>query len=845
MAPTIAKTQNVTSPKTASTSQPTFAQVGQLATTAQTAATTVNELKTQLKAADAAFKAAPKNAVLGAKVKKLLEQTKAAMATQEKADQSLANALTSLVGKGTPREQAAALTKLLTKLEPQLSAAGKAQGVATDQFTRDVAAAGNLSTKALAKAEASQKKAAQAATTFSQLTAAKSAIESAIGNKEKAALEKARADQIPGAKDVVDLTDLANKSREEQVRLVGAPVVGVTKEAAIAQDLVRINQAMTRSPESAARMLQQQLERADPGQQEALMKAAAPQIKLMVTAAQGIPAVASVLLDTLKITRSGAREALVNQLAAGTGVPFSPVMTQLQGRLQKGEGLIEAVALRDAFKTSKPGFAKSIEGPLTTRVEALKADFAKSGEKVKKLNTDLARLVVGFGPMLAGDKRQAAIEGFKNRHKAEYAAWEAAGANLAPAVQYALEHNDPRLAAMLPDFLSTRAGEDSMMQALAQQSAAKPSLLDHVPQLVKQGNEGAKLAGHVSTALVKGVAMKAIELTRAGKLDEAQKLLGGLQKNATLFGLSGEAMEKLTAKMGDVLGGGGENAVKALTQEFKDVEAGTPGFVDRRAQALKGLGLALSAFAVADKVGQFGSLSIKEQVGTVAEGLGVGVDGGLLAMEVIGRANPLSKVLMLGKSVSAAAGAVAAVMDGISAVQAFREGKHAEGVASSASAVGGAILATAAFTAAAGAQVVPVAGQVIGAVLVIGGTIAKWAIEDRRAGKAEDAIEADAKAFLEAGGVDAAAANELKDLLRDDGRNVGPFIQQVANAIGMPADEFFKHVKGMKAPLLEAFVKMSKDWPVDSRGQFKRTGPKSLEVALIWMREDGMMPAGK
>lgn len=221
MAP-ISKVQS-SAPKSTTSSQPTLTQVGQLATSAQSAAATVNELKTQLKAADTAFKANPKNAVLGAKVQKLLEQTKAAMAAQTKADQALSTAITGLVGPGTPRQQAAALTKLLPKLEQELTAAGKASSTATAQFTKDVAAAQASQTNAaLKKAEASGVKADKAAKAHNQLLAAKTALENAISGKESAALEQARAANVPGAKDVMDLGDLASKSREEQVRLVGA-----------------------------------------------------------------------------------------------------------------------------------------------------------------------------------------------------------------------------------------------------------------------------------------------------------------------------------------------------------------------------------------------------------------------------------------------------------------------------------------------------------------------------------------------------------------------------------------------------------------------------------------------
>src|SRR5690242_8664238 len=123
MAPKISKVAGA-APKTSISSQPTLTQVGQLADTAQKAAATVKDLKAQLKAADTEAKANPKNAVLQQKVQKLLGQTKAAMAAETKAQDALSKAITSLVGPGTPREQAAALTKLLPKLEQELIAAG-------------------------------------------------------------------------------------------------------------------------------------------------------------------------------------------------------------------------------------------------------------------------------------------------------------------------------------------------------------------------------------------------------------------------------------------------------------------------------------------------------------------------------------------------------------------------------------------------------------------------------------------------------------------------------------------------------------------------------------------------
>src|SRR5262249_11358514 len=96
-------------------------------------------------------------------------------------------------------------------------------------------------------------------------------------------------------------------------------------------------------------------------------------------------------------------------------------------------------------------------------------------------------------------------------------------------------------------------------------------------------------------------------------------------------------------------------------------------------------------------------------------------------------------------------------------------------------------------------------------ILVVGGTIAKWAIEEHRAGKREDEMEHDAETFLKAAGFDARVADKLKDIRRLDGRNVGMFIQQVAPVLGMKPKDLLARLVKMSPDAIERFVDMSKD----------------------------------
>lgn len=800
-----------------------------------------------------ASKKDPSNAALAAQVQALGKRGAAAYAKWEAAKETLDAAVTKSAGGGKAVDQADRLSKQLPAAERDLAAAEKALSAQGTKMTKAIDAATAAVAKKAPNADALYREATAAKAKFETLAATRDGAAAVVGGLKKGiaarqstAISDAKAAKVPGAKDVVDLTDLASKTLDEQVRLSGAPVVTVSREDAVKADVARIAQAMKVSPENGAKMLQLQLRGSDVGTQNDLIKAAGPQIQKMVEAAQTNPAVAQALLDTLPDANSYARSTLAAKLVEGVTQPYAPMLSAAIQRLSTANGAVEAEALSMALRKNE-----SLRGPLnavlTQKVDAVRGDFVEKARDVQKLNTDLARLVTGFGPAMSDAQKSAAIEAFKANHKEEYAAYEAAGAKMAPFLQYAIEGGDSKMQALIPEFLATKAGEQTVMDALAAQQDGQKSLLDTLVTRASQTGDGIKVAGAVTTVLTKGIGLRAAQLAKAGRMGEAEKLIGGLTKNAKLFGVEAPAMQGIASKMSEVVKSGGtKQTVDAMVQEFKNVETNAPGFTGRSAQALKGLGVALSAVSFIDNVGKFDDLPLNQKIKTVADGVGMGVDGGLLAMEVVGKANPASKLVHLGKRVSAVAGAVGAVMDGISAVDAFRKGEHAEGVASGAAAVGGAILATYAFAAAAGVQALPVAGQVIGAVLVIGGTIAKWTIEERKEQKKEDVLEKDAEAFLKAAypGLPADKLNELSDIKRADGRNAGMVVKDLAPLLGMTPKALMDHMMTLTADQIDDFVEHTKDVSVNRDGKFNTTGPNGLSVTAHWMHEDGLLPKG-
>jgi hypothetical protein len=796
-----------------------------------------------------------------------------AQADVEKAKAALQDGVASMSTGSDAKADARKLYDALQAVNDKHAGLVKAREGAVGELNQAMAQADKATTPkekdaAIAKLQTVLTKANAAAAAVSANEATSQALTNQLTAREGAAL-----------KGGAGLGDVAMKPRDQQVKLVGAPVVGVSSDQAVEGDRKKVSIAVKASLTSAAKMLAMQLEGADPHQQSKLVDATARPnnnhlAKIAGQAWLDAPT-GSAMLDALGTAKGEAKHHIAAELAKQTVplLPMNQVFLQLDARMQKGEGFEQAAelvhALRSAGKTAQ---AEQLESLATGRLHELRTQFGDANDKVQKANTDLARLVAGFGPMLTDEQKLKAIDAFKARHKEDYDAWEASGAKLGNALDFVAEDSNvaggplskeaSEVYKLLPDIGDTKGGGEAFVHALEKQKEGEETFLDRVPELMKEGKEGKELTERISNVMVKNIGRQALKLTSSNQVKEAQELLEGLTKNARMFGVDKKEMEEVVESLKDVAKGE-KGALEALTHKISLTKPDMPGFSGRGSQAIRGLALIL---CIPGTVENWRKGDLASYVRASADTLNLGLDGGVLALDVMGKSAEFAKFLKFAKGASGGLNAVGAVLDGISAAKAFARGDYGEGIASSASAAGGAILATAALTAAAGVQVVPAAGQVIGAVLVVGGMVGGWIVNERRAAKAEKAMEDDAQKFLEATGVDPKRADELSDLRRDNGRNVRPFLQQLAADLGMTPQALWQHILTLPPGKLDDIVDMAKDLPYDKEGKVPKTagndgsfmpqrtaervgqpklGPQSMTAAEKWMRDEGLLPKGQ
>lgn len=563
--------------------------------------------------------------------------------------------------------------------------------------------------------------------------------------------------------------------------------------------------------------------------------------------------------------------------------------TGLQQAIESGDGASFAVNLTFAFKRAGNEYvAGNIAANVEESLKTVREDFTDKAEKVEELNGKLARLLAGFSPMLKAEQQQQAIGAFKKQNADEYGEFEDAGKILASTLNGAkdiislprdcdeanaesvssLQGEATEILKNLPRIGQTEPGQKAIADAMEKQGADESTFMDLVPGIAQKTKDAAKYTGDVANLATKAVGARVVQLAADGREQDAAKLFLGLKKNYQLFGINRDSMNGIAGDMRRVMispAGSPEKiaAQRSLEERFSNVGGGTPGLEPngRASQALRGLGLVVSIAGNADSWKKIDEQKLTDQIRTVGGSLGIGVDGGTLALDILGKDNSAAK--LLGKT-GVGLGGISAVLDGITAIDDFKNGKYAKGVLSSASAAGGAILAVAAAYSAAGAvQVVPLWGQIAGGVLVLGATIGNFALGKHY----EHQDEADAKAFLQGAGLPEPAADALSDLTSDR-ENVGPFIQQVAPFLGVSSGELLRHLAKLDEGALNDIVEMSHDLESNDRqkyegyadnddevgemrlginmfggSQSKEVLPESLYGAARWMTKHGYSPS--
>lgn len=685
---------------------------------------------------------------------------------------------------------------------------------------------------------------------IASLESAKAALTRELQAREPKALDEAKASKdeaVRGAaKDSVDVTDLASTKREQQVKVLGAPVVGVSAQKAVEADVGRIKLAQANGgAANGAEMLALQLGSATKEHQDALVKAASAPIAAIASAANGDAKAADKLIGALSKAEGTALQQLTLEVGKQVTGMNSQVIQTLDAKMKNGEGLDEASALASGLRRAgKTELADKLDGLVTTRVNELTEGFDKANEKIAGVKGDLGRLTAGFGPLI-GAKQQEAMNAFKARHKGEFEAWEASGAKLANASKFIEGHSRrfDKAYELLPESYETVGGQKVITAAVRDLAAGKPTFLENAKDVGKLGKYAPQL-------VVKSLGQEALNLAAAGKTEEAKKVLDQLKAAGGVLKVEGKKIDGAIDALKNVVDGK-PGAVEAFDKELRKVKADAGAF-----NALKGLAWATSVMA---GIEHLGSDKLKTQVKglteiiaptgeSVAWGLQAIVDAKKTAWTdagLLGRTTVMTDAVALSKTVGGFASAFGAVLDGVSAVQSFKNGELMEGTGSTMSAIGGAVLAVDTLAAAAGMQVVPVWGQIAGAALVIGGGIVKAVSAERKASKKEKAAEADAEAYLVGGGVDPKKAETLSDVKRADGRNVGMMVMQLAPAMGMTPQQLWAKVQQLPAGKLQDFIDMAKDLPIGKDGKVPASKGDVTDVPRRYSQRESSDPDGR
>lgn len=654
-----------------------------------------------------------------------------------------------------------------------------------------------------------------------------------------------------------DLVDVASMTREEQIKLVGAPIVNVSEDMAVKGDRSAVSTTTKANPANGAKMLARQLEHASPSQQLKLVKAAANHIKT-IAASAGSSSVGEAYLKALSTAQGPARQLLLDAVLHSPS-ELKPLIGLLEKHVASGD-MFEVAGelmkgLNAAGRTDEAGrLGKSV----ATSLSRLREQFETSKTKVDALNGKLSRATFGFGEAIAPE----ALVGFRDRylqkHSVDYGAFENASRNYLRALEAAgsfppatvvkepktpmelieaqkagptLGRELTRLAGHSEALLESGAGQQMLAAAFSLQLEGKPSMLENLVADAK----GPKSAFSFAKGTVDVVARTMVAFTARKGMDAVSKLI---KANAGLLGIS---KEKVSTFM-ELVTQFNAKKLSIVDQEAALHTISEGGF----GTSVKALGMLLAVPALLDGWSKSGSKSTLEQTKLVVDSLGLGNDLAkiLLKPEVIQK---------LASKAGKALGFVAIPVEVLEGLTELFDGKTVDGSMSLASALG------------AGLMLVPGA-QLAGAAIILGSAAAKHLWGDDPAERAELAAEAEVKDLLEFSGLKADTARLLSDVSQDGLRTMGPFISQMAKHLEMSPLEFMKHLDSMPKDKLKALVGMAKSMPDDGNWNFPAdktktddldrsdvrsgagffyVGPKSLATAVEWMRKQGMLPRGK
>jgi hypothetical protein len=226
------------------------------------------------------------------------------------------------------------------------------------------------------------------------------------------------------------LEDLASRTREEQLRIIGAPVAGISKEKAADFDRKKVSLAMKGSfREHGAQMMADQLEGADEAQQLKLLQRLSDpsrdHLSTLIAHSGENVSNAQAMADAIRNAKGAARQLLIDRLAASIKGPDHPMIQRLgvsptfQENFQVSASLV--TALKKAGKTDA---ANALMGATAKELGALRGDFEKQKKVVDALNAEFSRTVTGFAGAVDPKAVEKYRDAFVAKHKAAFDKYE-------------------------------------------------------------------------------------------------------------------------------------------------------------------------------------------------------------------------------------------------------------------------------------------------------------------------------------------------------------------------------------------------------------------------------------
>lgn len=831
-------------------SAPSTSSIGSLERQLESATTTVDTLKQQVATAVAARDAAP------APQKPALEKKLSALRDRLEKAQDQAGTLTTKLEKSVSliqgpklKDKTANLSAAMDKALGERDRKSKERQGLSDQLAgleAKVKAARPPSEKLLAQRDSAKAKLGKTANELTDLDAGLQLLRNRLLGREKNTFDATRWSS-PTLEHQDSLEDAASLSREKQVKAFGAPIP-ITSDQAADFDLASIRSSLRAGSANGASMLNDKLQGADEKQQLALLSKAGPELTRMISDANTDPGAARDLAEAVGNAKGAAKQQLLTLMANGTKGADSFMLNGFTAPLYRGEGAKDLAGYAAALqKAGKNDAVTALSTEATSAMASVRGTFEDAKKKVDSLNAEVARITLGFGQAVPQEKLQKYYGDFKAKHAAEYEAYEKAAKPYVGVMEAAAAGTLDGVAAAGPglvgvrakgelglamghsdELFDTKSGKAELYRAFELQKKGEPNFLTELKEGAEKAKKWVEKPEKFTNAIAKGM----ISYTSFTKGAEALPKL--VEKNAALLGIPKEKIEAFVGSLNEI-----GNSNLSPTQRLAAEKEAVGKLKGGEFKTTKALGLLLTAPGLIEGWANFGDKDNVDKMKQI-------VESGKFGSELV---SFMSKDAAVFEKIAGAAGPVLGALDIAKGFKDMYAGNNFDGAMSIYAGLGAVMMA------------VP-GGQVFGAALMIGSTVAKYVFGKNPAKDAEKAAEAETERFLrDYAGLKPSTADALSDVLQKDLRPVGSVIPQLAAALHKTPAELLKQLDSLDKDQLESIVRRVKDMPVSDAWQYseKKTdkldqadrrdtlmglyvGPRSIETLVEYMKGEKLVP---